>query len=315
MVVDSIVAAYAAPWAIALARRHPVVALVHQPPGGMEGGRLRKLSQGFLDRALYRRAATAIAASESLVEDLVAAGVPEEHVVLVPPGADDRPLASAPATSAPRRPRAASDLRGGRRAALLAAGAWVPRKGILELLDAFARLPPPAATLHLAGDTTADRRYGGRVRRRLAAGDLAGRVVVHGVVPPSELRALYQGADAFVLASTVEPYGTVYGEALAAGLPVIGWRAGNLPHLIEEGREGVMVRARGHRRPQPGAAGGEHGRGAAPPDGDRRRRPRRPPPPVGRHHLVVLRHPARRRVGADGMSSAPGGIKSGQLEL
>ena len=75
------------------------------------------------------------------------------------------------------------------------------------------------------------------MRRRLAAGDLAGRVVVHGVVPPSELRALYQGADAFVLASTVEPYGTVYGEALAAGLPVIGWRAGNLPHLIEEGLE------------------------------------------------------------------------------
>ena len=239
MVVDSIVAAYAAPWAIALARRHPVVALVHQPPGGMEGGRLRTLSQRLGDRALYRRATIAIAASESLVEDLVAAGVPEERVVLVPPGADDRPLASAPASHPAGS--AAPELRGGRRAALLAAGAWVPRKGILELLDAFARLPPPAATLHLAGDTTADRRYGGRVRRRLAAGDLAGRVVVHGVVPPSELRALYQGADAFVLASTVEPYGTVYGEALAAGLPVIGWRAGNLPHLIEEGREGLML--------------------------------------------------------------------------
>jgi glycosyltransferase involved in cell wall biosynthesis len=39
----------------------------------------------------------------------------------------------------------------------------------------------------------------------------------------------------------VEPYGTVYGEALAAGLPVVGWRAGNLPHLITEGREGLMA--------------------------------------------------------------------------
>jgi glycosyltransferase involved in cell wall biosynthesis len=27
----------------------------------------------------------------------------------------------------------------------------------------------------------------------------------------------------FALASVQEPYGTVYGEAMAAGLPVIGW--------------------------------------------------------------------------------------------
>jgi glycosyltransferase involved in cell wall biosynthesis len=39
----------------------------------------------------------------------------------------------------------------------------------------------------------------------------------------------------------VEPYGTVWGEAMAAGLPVVGWRAGNLPHLAEHGREGLLV--------------------------------------------------------------------------
>ena len=32
-----------------------------------------------------------------------------------------------------------------------------------------------------------------------------------------------------------------YGEALAAGLPVVGWRAGNLPHLISDGVEGVVL--------------------------------------------------------------------------
>jgi glycosyltransferase involved in cell wall biosynthesis len=44
-----------------------------------------------------------------------------------------------------------------------------------------------------------------------------------------------------VLPSYHEPYGTVYGEAMAAGLPVVGWAAGNLPHLAANGREGLVV--------------------------------------------------------------------------
>jgi glycosyltransferase involved in cell wall biosynthesis len=45
----------------------------------------------------------------------------------------------------------------------------------------------------------------------------------------------------FALPSYAEAYGTVYGEALAAGVPVVGWRSGNLPNLVEDGREGCVV--------------------------------------------------------------------------
>jgi glycosyltransferase involved in cell wall biosynthesis len=55
--------------------------------------------------------------------------------------------------------------------------------------------------------------------------------------------ALYHAADVFVLPSIREPYGTVYGEAMAAGLPVVGWAAGNLPHLARHGVEGMAVPA------------------------------------------------------------------------
>jgi glycosyltransferase involved in cell wall biosynthesis len=58
---------------------------------------------------------------------------------------------------------------------------------------------------------------------------------------PDGIARLYAGADVFVLPSWREPYGTVYGEALAAGLPVVGWRAGNLPHLVSDGVEGVVL--------------------------------------------------------------------------
>jgi glycosyltransferase involved in cell wall biosynthesis len=65
--------------------------------------------------------------------------------------------------------------------------------------------------------------------------------VVHGPLPTEGVAALYAAADAFVLASSREPYGTVYGEAMAAGLPVVGYAAGNLPHLARDGEEGLVV--------------------------------------------------------------------------
>jgi glycosyltransferase involved in cell wall biosynthesis len=66
-------------------------------------------------------------------------------------------------------------------------------------------------------------------------------VVVHGHLPVAEVAALYAAADAFALASWREPYGTVYGEAMAAGLPVVGYATGNLPHLARDGEEGLIV--------------------------------------------------------------------------
>ena len=66
-------------------------------------------------------------------------------------------------------------------------------------------------------------------------------MVVHGPLSLGEVAAMYAAADAFVLPSLKEPYGTVYGEAMAFGLPVVGWRAGNLPYLAEDNREGLLV--------------------------------------------------------------------------
>jgi glycosyltransferase involved in cell wall biosynthesis len=117
----------------------------------------------------------------------------------------------------------------------------LPRKGILELLEAFARLPTESGTLHLAGDESADATYGARVRSRLARPDLAGRVVRHGPLAREDVATLYAAADVFVLPAAREPYGTVWGEAMAFGLPVVGWRAGNLPYLAADQGEGLLV--------------------------------------------------------------------------
>lgn len=232
VLVDSIAAALLAPHAAARAPRVPMVGILHQPPGGIDHGPLHRAVQATLDRLVYRRCELLLAASDALADELVDRhGVDRRRLRVVAPGSDVAPPPDGPVP----------DLRLGRAAAFVSVGNWVARKGTLELLDAFARVPRDAAVLHLAGREDVEPAYTRRVRDRLAAPDLAGRVVVHGVLPRADVARLYAGADAFVLPSYREPYGTVYGEALAAGLPVVGWRAGNLPHLAEDGREGVVV--------------------------------------------------------------------------
>jgi glycosyltransferase involved in cell wall biosynthesis len=228
VVVDSIAAAFVAPW---LRPRDRVAGILHQPPGGIDHGPTRTRVQSVLDRLAYRKMPRLLVASGHLADELAAQGVPRWKIVVVPPGRD---VAAPPPSDPP-------DLRRGRRCAVLCVANWIPRKGILELLEAVARIPTDAATLHLVGDARADPIYAGRVRSRLSRSDLRDRVVVHGPVSSEEVAALYAGADVFALPSTKEPYGTVWGEAMAAGLPVVGWRAGNLPYLADDRVEGFLL--------------------------------------------------------------------------
>jgi glycosyltransferase involved in cell wall biosynthesis len=241
LVVDSIAAPYLGPWFGLVRPRLPVVAMLHQPPGGIDYGPARTAAQARIDLLAYRSASLLLVASESLYDQLVAQGIPPRRMRVVPPGRDVAAVASGSDT---RDPQAKVKLRRGRAAAVLSVGNWVERKGIHSLLEAFSKLPPDLATLHLAGDDHADPRYAARLRERLRTPDLQGRVVVHGPLSTEEVGSLYSAADLFVLPSLKEPYGTVYGEAMAYGLPVVGWRAGNLPYLAEHEKEGLLAEPR-----------------------------------------------------------------------
>jgi glycosyltransferase involved in cell wall biosynthesis len=237
LVLDSIAAAPAAPW---LARVGvPILGMLHQPLGGMDTGRLGRELRAPFDRWAYRRAALLMVASEWLAEQLAAAGIPRSRLLVVPPGKD--PAAEASGLADQHTQAQTVRLRGHRLMAALCVANWLPRKGILQLLEAVASLPDELMTLHLVGKTATPGPYAARVRRRIAQPDLADRVVVHGVIPAGAVAEMYRSVDAFALPSFEEPYGTVWGEAMAAGLPVVGWHAGNLPFLADHEREGLLA--------------------------------------------------------------------------
>jgi glycosyltransferase involved in cell wall biosynthesis len=228
VILDSIAAAFAAPWLRGLSE--PLAAVVHQRPGGIDHGVIRSRLQRALDLIAYRNCVRILVASETLVTELTQHGIERRRIAVVAPGRDPAGVDPEPI-----------DLRCGRAAALLCVANWMERKGIVELLQAVAELPASLCTLHLVGKEDVDPRYSSRVTEFLSRGDLEGRVVRHGPLSSPEVAQMYAAADVFVLPSMLEPYGTVYGEAMAAGLPVVGWNAGNLPHLARNGSDGLIL--------------------------------------------------------------------------
>jgi len=115
---------------------------------------------------------------------------------------------------------------------VLAVGGIEPRKGTLDLLEAFARLRdrPEGAGLSLVlagGETLFDYRdYRAAFERR--AIELGVQPVLLGPVPDPELPALVAEAAVLGFCSTKEGFGLAAMEALAAGVPVV---ARDLPVL------------------------------------------------------------------------------------
>lgn len=116
---------------------------------------------------------------------------------------------------------------------VLALGGIEPRKASLDLLEAYAALPPDLrASRRLVlggGETLFDYRdYRDAFDRRCT--ELGVEPVVLGTLTEGELPALVAQADALAMVSTKEGFGLAAMEALAAGVPVL---ARDLPVLRE----------------------------------------------------------------------------------
>lgn len=121
---------------------------------------------------------------------------------------------------------------------VLSSSRFVRVKNLDGLLKGYARYraaTPEPRDLVICGDGE-ERDYLHRLARELGVG---GTVHWPGFVQYPELPAFYALADAFILASTTEPWGLVVNEAMASGLPVlVSNRCGCSPDLVREGENG-----------------------------------------------------------------------------
>jgi glycosyltransferase involved in cell wall biosynthesis len=176
--------------------------------------------------------------------DLYLADSPFNRDELIATGADPRRCAVVPPFNDVARLRAtepdAEVLRdyGDGRTNLLFVGRRAPNKGHRLLLDAFAVYHHhfnQHSRLVLVGKGDPEQAaYSRALRQQVRRLDLVGDVVFLDVVSESELRGLYAVASAFVLASEHEGFCVPAVEAMALGVPVVGYGTTAVPGTVGE---------------------------------------------------------------------------------
>jgi glycosyltransferase involved in cell wall biosynthesis len=113
-----------------------------------------------------------------------------------------------------------------------------PMYNVACALRAFARVQAelPEATLVVAG-------FGSqRGNLEALAAELGLRNVSFvGRIPADEMGQLYHAADLFLNASNIDNMPLSILDAFAAGVPVVTTDAGGIPHMVDDGRTGLIV--------------------------------------------------------------------------
>lgn len=162
--------------------------------------------------------------------ELIDAGAPAERCAVVPPFHHIDRLHDVPAD-----PKVLRQLEDGR-TNLLFVGRRAPNKGHRFLLDAFAvyreHYDRDSRLLLVGRDDRTLLSYSNRLREQASRLGVLESVLFIDAVSEAELKAYYQCASAFVLASEHEGFCVPLIEAMALHVPIVAYGAAAVPHTV-----------------------------------------------------------------------------------
>jgi glycosyltransferase involved in cell wall biosynthesis len=122
------------------------------------------------------------------------------------------------------------------------AGVMRPRKNVLGLVNAFAKVKAavPAAHLTIAGPMP-EQAYAQKVQDRVQELGLKEAITFMGHVSNEQLLQAMRETAAVALFSYEETSPTIIAQSLAVGRPVVASRVGGIPEMITEGETGYIV--------------------------------------------------------------------------
>jgi glycosyltransferase involved in cell wall biosynthesis len=219
------------PFLSRLVTRCPVVVLVHhlhrlqwRSYFGPVFGRVGWWLESWLSPRVYRKCRY-VTVSEHTRSELMALGVDEERIAVVPNGLD-----AAPPTRAARDPQPL----------LVAVSRLVPHKQIEHAIDTVARLSAewPALRLSVVGRGP----WHEPLLRYAAERGVADRVTLHGWVDEQRKHEILARAWVHLCPSVKEGWGIVVMEAGAHGVPTVAYRAaGGVGESILDQRTGLLA--------------------------------------------------------------------------
>jgi glycosyltransferase involved in cell wall biosynthesis len=192
------------------------------------------LSRGWPGLARYRAAHRIISVSRFVASSVTASGIDPARVGVVYDGVEIPPATSPQVRAAARRRWNISD----ETILLGCVGYLLPEKGQKLLIHAMKIVVAefPACKLIFAGDGPMRECLESLVRE-LA---LENAIIFAGFV--QHVDTLYQALDIFAFPSLAEPLGSSLLTAMAHGLPAVAVAGGGVPEIIDDGRDGVLIR-------------------------------------------------------------------------
>lgn len=182
------------------------------------------------ERYVYRRADACIVLSQAFGELLVRDfGVPESRVHVIPGGADTARFATTVSREEARR---ALGWPAGARI-VLAVRRLVRRMGLDRLIDAAPAIvrADPAVRIVIAGEGIEREALLSRIRER----GVQDVVSLAGRIPDEQLPLAYRAADLTIVPSvSLEGFGLIVPESLAAGTPALVTPVGGLPEVVRD---------------------------------------------------------------------------------
>ncbi|MBT8038324.1 MAG: glycosyltransferase [Verrucomicrobiae bacterium] len=116
------------------------------------------------------------------------------------------------------------------------------RKDVPLLLQAIEQMAPnfPQLRLRIAGDGP-DRTI---IEKQVSEMSSQDRVSLLGLLSPDEVRTEMMAADVFALVGWAEPFGVVFLEAMACGLPVVVCEDAGVAEVLENGKNALFSKPR-----------------------------------------------------------------------
>lgn len=230
-----------AAWAVARRLRLPLMVRGDSTLAGVRGGGMRRLAHRFFHTWRLRRVAACLATGTQNAAFYRAYGVPETRIFPVPYAVDNAFFQARAQEAAPAREllRQTHGLAPGCPVVLFC-GKLIEKKDAATLIHAVSHLGKETPSqLLVVGE--------GELRpslEKMAEALLPGRAHFAGFKNQSELPALYDLCDVFVIPSTYEPFGLVVNEVMNAGRPVIACdRVGCWPDLVRPEVNGAVFPA------------------------------------------------------------------------
>jgi glycosyltransferase involved in cell wall biosynthesis len=197
------------------------------------------MSRNRMSLARYRAANRILAVSHAVRDELLAAGLDPASIAVIPDGVE------IPERVSPEeRVRARERWKVGPDERVLAfVASLTAEKGHALLLDAFAELQSsafshkiPWCRLLLAGDGV----LRSRLEQQADALHISNSTVFAGFV--ADVRATYAACDLFLFPSLQEGGGTSLLDAMAYALPVIAGASGGVKEIVDDQRNGLLLR-------------------------------------------------------------------------